>query len=165
MAQTRDVAADLPAAGGGRQRAAAGGQVELLGFMLSDEEYALDILEVKEIVRLQPITAVPRSPAWVKGIVTLRGVIVPVFDLRARLGLAEVPHGPDTRIVVVLRGGDPAGLIVDRITQVMRAPLPAVEPPPQTIGQVEAEFLRGVARVNDRLVILLNLARVLQVAP
>lgn len=139
-------------------------QVELLGFMLSNEEYALDILEVKEIVRLQPITAVPRSPAWLKGIVTLRGVIVPIFDLRSRLGLAEIEHGADTRIVVVYRGEEFAGLIVDSITQVMRLPVESVEPPPQTIGLVEAEFLRGVVRYRDRLVILLNLARVVEVA-
>lgn len=151
-------AAPGPAAG-------AESQVELLGFMLSDEEYALDILEVKEIVRLQPITSVPRSPVWLKGIVTLRGVIVPIFDLRSRLGLAEIEHGADTRIVVVYRGEEFAGLIVDSITQVMRLPVESVEPPPQTIGVVEAEFLRGVVRYRDRLVILLNLARVVEVSP
>ena len=138
-------------------------QVELLGFMLSDEEYALDVLEIKEIVRLQAITSVPRSPVWLKGIMTLRGVIVPVFDLRSRLGLAEIEHGADTRIIIVYRGEEYAGLIVDRITQVMRLPVAAIEPPPQTIGHVEAEFLRGVARFRDRLVILLNLTRVVEV--
>ena len=142
----------------------AGSQIELLGFMLSDEEYALDVLEIKEIVRLQTITAVPRSPAWLKGIVTLRGVIVPIFDLRSRLGLAEVDHGGDTRIIVVYRGEEFAGLIVDSITQVMRLPTESVEPPPQTIGMVEAEYLRGVVRHRDRLVILLNLSRVVEVA-
>jgi purine-binding chemotaxis protein CheW len=140
-------------------------QVELLGFMLSDEQYALDILEVKEIVRLHTITPVPRSPLWIKGIVTLRGVIVPIFDLRSRLGLAEIEYGPDTRIVVVYRGEELAGLIVDRITQVMRLPVEAIEPPPQTIGQVEAEYLRGVARFRDQLVILLNLSRVVEAEP
>jgi len=137
-------------------------QVELLGFMLSDEQYALDILEIKEIVRLHAITPVPRSPSWLKGIVTLRGIIVPIFDLRSRLGLAEIEYGPETRIVVVYRGEEFAGLIVDRITQVMRLPLEAIEPPPQTIGQVEAEYLRGVARFRDQLVILLNLPRVIE---
>ena len=140
-------------------------QIELLGFMLSDEQYALDILEIKEIVRLQPITSVPRSASWLKGIVTLRGVIVPIFDLRSRLGLAEIEHGPDTRIVVVYRGEEFAGLVVDSITQVIRVPVARIEPPPQTIGLVEAEYLRGVTRFQDRLVILLNLARVLEVAP
>jgi len=140
-------------------------QIELLGFMISNEQYALDILEIKEIVRLQAITHVPRSPVWLKGIVTLRGVIVPIFDLRSRLGLAEVEHGPDTRIVVVYRGEEFAGLIVDSITQVMRLPVDAIEPPPQTIAQVEAEFLRGVVRFRDHLVILLNLSRVVEAAP
>ena len=140
-------------------------QIELLGFMLSDEQYALDILEIKEIVRLQAITPVPRSPAWLKGIVTLRGVIVPIFDLRSRLGLAEIEHGPETRIVVVYRGEEFAGLIVDSITQVMRLPVEAIEPTPQTIALVEAEYLRGVARFRDQLVILLNLPRVVEAAP
>jgi len=140
-------------------------QIELLGFMLSDEQYALDILEIKEIVRLHAITPVPRSPAWLKGIVTLRGVIVPIFDLRRRLGLAEIEYGPETRIVVVYRGEEFAGLIVDRITQVMRLPVETIEPPPQTIGLVEVEYLRGVARFRDQLVILLNLPRVVETAP
>jgi purine-binding chemotaxis protein CheW len=140
-------------------------QIELLGFMLSDEQYALDILEIKEIVRLQAITPVPRSPPWLKGIVTLRGVIVPIFDLRSRLGLAEIEHGPETRIIVVYRGEEFAGLIVDSITQVMRLPVEAIEPPPQTIALIEAEYLRGVARFRDQLVILLNLPRVVEAAP
>lgn len=138
-------------------------QAEFLGFMLSDEEYALDILEIKEIIRLQTITAVPRTPGYLKGIITLRGVIVPVFDLRRRLGLAETEHSPSTRIVVVYRGDEYAGLIVDAITQVMRVKVETIEPPPPTIGVVEAEFIRGVTRYQDRLVILLNLGRVLDV--
>jgi purine-binding chemotaxis protein CheW len=106
---------------------------------------------------------VPRSPAWIRGIVTLRGVIVPIFDLRRRLGLGEIEHGADARIVVAYRGDEFAGLIVDRITQVVRAPADRIEPPPHTIGLAEAEYLRGVVRLEDRLVILLNLARVLEV--
>jgi len=140
-------------------------QIELLGFMLSDEQYALDILEIKEIVRLHTITPVPRSPPWLKGIVTLRGVIVPIFDLRSRLGLAEIEYGPETRIIVVYRDEEFAGLIVDRITQVMRLPVEAIEPPPQTLGPVEVEYLRGVVRSRDQLVILLNLPRVVEAVP
>jgi purine-binding chemotaxis protein CheW len=162
MAQTREVVDNIP---GPESAPGADAQIELLGFMLSDEQYALDILEVKEIVRLHAITPVPRSPSWLKGIMTLRGVIVPIFDLRSRLGLAEIEHGPETRIVVVYRGEELAGLIVDRITQVMRLPADAVEPPPQTIEQVEAEYLRGVLRFRDQLVILLNLPRVVEAAP
>jgi purine-binding chemotaxis protein CheW len=159
MSETGETVDRTPAPG---SAAGADVQIELLGFMLSDEQYALDILEIKEIVRLHAITMVPRSPPWLKGIVTLRGVIVPIFDLRSRLGLAQIEHGPDTRIVVVYRGEEFAGLIVDRITQVMRLPVEAIEPPPQTIGQVEAEYLRGVARFRDQLVILLNLPRVVE---
>jgi purine-binding chemotaxis protein CheW len=138
-------------------------KTELLGFMISDEEYALDILEIKEIIRLQTITPVPRTPDYLKGIITLRGVIVPIFDLRCRLGLKEREHGPLTRIIVVYRGEEYAGLIVDSITQVMRIGAEQIEPPPTTIGVVEAEFIRGVTRHQERLVILLNLSRVLDV--
>jgi len=143
--------------------AAAEGLTELLGFMLDDEEYALDILEIKEIIRLQTITPVPRTPGYLKGIITLRGVIVPVFDLRSRLGLKEAEHGPRTRIVVVYRGDEFAGMIVDSITQVMRVSEDRIEPPPTTIGTVEAEFIKGVTRYQERLIILLNLSRVLDV--
>jgi len=138
-------------------------KTELLGFMISDEEYALDILEIKEIIRLQTITPVPRTPDYLKGIITLRGVIVPIFDLRRRLGLEEREHGSLTRIIVVYRGEEYAGLIVDSITQVMRIGAEQIEPPPTTIGVVEAEFIRGVTRHQERLVILLNLSRVLDV--
>lgn len=147
----------------GENSAAAEGLTELLGFMLADEEYALDILEIKEIIRLQTITPVPRTPGYLKGIITLRGVIVPVFDLRSRLGLKEAEHGPRTRIVVVYRGDEFAGMIVDSITQVMRVSEDRIEPPPPTIGTVEAEFIKGVTRHQERLIILLNLSRVLNV--
>jgi len=143
--------------------AAAESLTEFLGFMLDDEEYALDILEIKEIIRLQTITPVPRTPDYLKGIITLRGVIVPVFDLRSRLGLKEAGHGPRTRVVVVYRGDEFAGMIVDSITQVMRVSVDRIEPPPPTIGTVEAEFIKGVTRHQERLIILLNLARVLDV--
>ncbi len=145
------------------QASAAEGLTELLGFMLADEEYALDILEIKEIIRLRTITAVPRTPDYLKGIITLRGVIVPVFDLRRRLGLDEAGHGQHTRIVVVYRGDEFAGMIVDSITHVMEVGVEEIEPPPPTIGTVEVEFIKGVTRFQERLVILLNLARVLDV--
>lgn len=140
-------------------------QAELLGFMLADEEYALDILEIKEIIRPQSITPVPRSPDYLRGIITLRGVIVPVFDLRRRLGLKESEETSSTRIVVVYRGDELAGLIVDAITLVMRINVDRIEPPPTTIGAVESEFIKGVTRDQKRLVILLNLGRVLDVTP
>src|SRR5512139_2783466 len=105
MDETRELSGEAAGvAGAGERGAAASAQVELLGFQLADEEYAIDVLEVKEIIRIQPITSVPRSPAWIRGIATLRGVIVPIFDLRRRLGLAEIEQGADARIVVAHRG-------------------------------------------------------------
>lgn len=155
--------AEAPEGLPGEGAAVTEGMTELLGFMLADEEYALDILEIKEIIRLQTVTAVPRTPDYLKGIITLRGVIVPVFDLRSRLGLEEAGPGPHARIIVVYRGDEFAGLVVDSITQVMRVRVDGIEPPPTTIGTVEAEFIKGVTRHQERLIILLNLTRVLDV--
>jgi purine-binding chemotaxis protein CheW len=109
------------------------------------------------------VTSVPRTPEYLKGIITLRGVIIPLFDLRRRLGLKETAEGSRTRIVVVYQGEEFAGLVVDSITHVMGVKVDEIEPPPPTIGVVEAEFIKGVTRHRERLVILLNLPRVLDV--
>jgi len=130
--------------------------VEYLAFMLAKEEYAVKVEDVKEIIRLQKITNVPRAPDFVEGIISLRGVIIPVFNIRRRLGLDETERTRSTRIVVVSHGGSPQGIIVDKVTGVARLRADSVEPPPAVIGGVEAEYLEGVGRLGDRLLILFN---------
>ncbi|MBI5189446.1 MAG: purine-binding chemotaxis protein CheW [Nitrospirae bacterium] len=135
--------------------------VEYLAFRLGSEEYAVRVEDVLEIIRLQKITDVPRAPGFVRGIISLRGVIIPVFDIKKRLGFDEAEHTRATRIVVVSEEGMPQGVIVDKVTGVVRFPMKTIEPPPAVIGGVEAEYIQGVGRMGDRLLILLNTGRIL----
>jgi purine-binding chemotaxis protein CheW len=136
--------------------------IEYLAFMLSGEEYAVKVEDVDEIIRLQKITMVPRAYDFVEGIISLRGVIIPVFDIKKRLGLETGERGRSTRIVIVSDDENPQGIIVDRVTGVARLRESAIEPPPAVIGGVEGEYLDGVGRIADRLIILFNTKKVLE---
>ncbi len=139
----------------------AGNIVEYLAFMLADEEYAVKVEDVKEIIRLQQITKVPRADDFVEGIISLRGVIIPVFDIKKRLGLEHGERQRTVRIVIVSEDGNPQGIIVDKVTGVARLREDSIEPPPAVIGGVEGEYLEGVGRIGDRLLILFNTGKVL----
>jgi purine-binding chemotaxis protein CheW len=138
--------------------------LQLLSFMVGREEYALNIMEIKEIIRPKEHTEIPRTPSYILGILSLRGVIIPVYDMRLRMGedgRSEVTRS--SRIVVVRQGENLYGLLVDAVVQVMTMLVRDIEPPPDVISGVDAEFLMGVAKVGERLVILLNLPRLLAV--
>lgn len=140
-------------------------KIELLAFKLSNEEYVLDINRIKEIIRPVEITRVPRVPLYIKGIISLRGVIVPVYNLKNRLGLSEAnefSNDSQKRILIVNFDEEFIGIIVDAVTGVVKINEDIIEPTPQIIKGVDAEYLKGVARTNNRLLILLNLDRVLK---
>lgn len=140
-------------------------KIELLAFKLSNEEYVLDINRIKEIIRPVEITRVPRVPSYIKGIISLRGVIVPVYNLKNRLGLLEAnefSNDSQKRILIVNFDEELIGIIVDAVTGVVKINEDIIEPTPQIIKGVDAEYLKGVARTNNRLLILLNLDRVLK---
>ncbi len=130
-------------------------------FRLADEYYALDIQAVQEIVRMQPITSIPGSDAWVEGITNLRGRVVPVIDLRRRCGVRDSEPTAETRIVVVSSPSGMVGLIVDAVSEVMRIPSEQVEPPSTIVSVPENTYLRGIAKLEDRLVSLMDLEGVL----
>ena len=137
---------------------------EFLGFVLAGEEYAVELDRIREIVKVPPITEVPRSPPEICGIMSLRGEVMPVFDLGKRLGLPAREGGPNrrARVVVVDVGQGPAGVLVDAVEQVVHLPPSAIEPPPPGLGVgVESEFLSGIGRQRDRMYVLLNLSAVL----
>jgi len=134
---------------------------EWLTFRLGSEEYALDIAGVSEIIKLREITDIPRVPEFILGIISLRGIIVPIFDLKKRLKLGAGELTPASRIIVCQRGERSAGLLVDSITQVVRIPAGGVEPPPPVLSGVDRELLEGVGRIQGRMLILLDLANVL----
>lgn len=136
--------------------------LQLASFKLANEEYAVDIGAVQEIVRMSSITRVPRAPSFVEGVVNLRGKIVPVIDLRRRFGLSSVEATKSTRIVIVQVTGKTVGLIVDSVREVLRLSSDAVSPPPEMVASsVDAAFFKGVGQIGDRLIILLDLQRLL----
>ncbi len=135
---------------------------EYLTFLLGTEEYAVAIGCVREVMKSPPITEVPRAPAHVLGVVTVRGEVVPVFDPRLRLGLAGVPAGERSRVVIVDAGGGPCGLLVDRIASVVRLRPGSIEQPPQGLSAVSADTLAGIGRDGDRMFMVLDLGALLR---
>ncbi|MDD2421435.1 MAG: chemotaxis protein CheW [Heliobacteriaceae bacterium] len=136
-------------------------ELQLVAFFLGGEEYAVDIHYVREINRLLNITRVPRAPYYIEGVINLRGNVVPVIDLRKRFNLAATEMTDRTRIVVIQTGEIMVGLIVDGVSEVMRLSATSIEPPPALISSVHQEFLYGVGKLEERLLILLNLERVI----
>jgi len=131
-----------------------------LTFKLSGEEYGLEILKVREIIKIMDITAVPQMPAYVKGVVNLRGKVIPVIDLRLRFGLPEAEHTEETCIIVVNVGTE-MGVVVDTVQEVLDITDQQIEPPPALGGDVDTEFILGMGKVGDRVKILLDIDRVL----
>lgn len=134
---------------------------QLISFMVGDEEYGLDILRVKEVIRVREITRLPRAPSFVKGIINLRGDVIPIIDLRDKFGLAAAEQTAMTRVIVADVDGKLVGMVVDAASQVVRVPAAQIDPPPPIIGGLSAEYIRGVGKLDDRLIILLNIDRIL----
>lgn len=134
---------------------------QLVVFELAGESYGVEISRVQEIDRMQTITVVPQAPSFVEGVINLRGRITPVVDLRTRFGLPKVEPTPLTRIVVVKAGEEWVGLVVDAVSEVLRIPVEAIEPPSAMVTTAESTYLRGIAKLESRLIILLDLDRVL----
>lgn len=137
---------------------------QLVVFDLADEGYGVDIGAVREIIRLQEITKVPRTPEFVEGIINLRGKVIPVIDLRKRFSLPVADETKDNRIVVVDIGGQDIGVVVDAVTEVLRISTGSVEPPASVITTADSEYLLGIAKLDSRLIILLDLQQVLSEA-
>jgi purine-binding chemotaxis protein CheW len=136
-------------------------ELQLVSFLLGAEEYGLDILLVQEIIRMTNITGVPQVPDFVEGVINLRGRVIPVIDLRKRFGLPAHASSHDSRIVVVSADHDTIGLIVDAVSEVVRVPSEALEPPPDLLAGTATEFVRGMAKLDDRLIMHLDVARVI----
>ena len=136
-------------------------QVQLVTVRLGPEEFGLDVFAVHEILRYSEPTPVPRAPEFVEGVIDVRGTLVPVVDMRRRFELAEAPVNDETRVVLVEHGGERLGLVVDAVTEVLRVPETAVSEPPAYIRGLAAEFVRGIVRLEARLVVLIDIERIL----
>lgn len=133
--------------------------LQLVTFAISEEEFGIDILRVQEIIRMMPITKVPNSPHSVEGVINLRGKVIPVIDLRKRFSMEFHAHDSQTRIVVIEIHGMIVGFVVDQVSEVLRIQSNTVEPPPPVVSGVESEYIKGVGKLEGRLLILLDLEK------
>lgn len=134
-------------------------ELQLVIFRLAEEEYALPITKVQEINRLTPVTRLPEAPAFMEGVINLRGRIIPVLDLRKRFSLPAV-ETEETRIMIVDVEGQTVGMVVDSVNEVVRLPRTSVEPPPPAFI-IDARYIEGVGKMDGRLLILLDIDKIL----
>ena len=135
--------------------------LQLVTFSIGEEEFGVDILKVQEIIRTMEITKVPKAPEFVEGVINLRGKVIPIIDLRKRFGLTAKDHDKNTRIIVIEINNMIVGFVVDSVSEVLRIPANTVEPPPPVVAGLESEYISGVGKLQDRLLILLDLNRLL----
>jgi len=136
---------------------------QLITFNLMEEEYGIDILQVDGIQRLKEITItrVPRAQEFIDGIINLRGDVIPVIDLRKRFELGSSPQDRDTRIIVVNVNEKLMGLLVDRVNEVTSVKEENIDEPPQEITQIDSQFIEGIGKTDERLIILLDIENIL----
>ncbi|MDR1360239.1 MAG: chemotaxis protein CheW [Deltaproteobacteria bacterium] len=135
--------------------------LQLVTFSIGEEEFGVDILKVQEIIRTMEITKVPRAQDFVEGVINLRGKVIPIIDLRRRFGLDSKVHDKHTRIIVIEINNMIVGFVVDSVSEVLRIPAGTVEPPPPVVAGLESEYISGVGKLHDRLLILLDLDKLL----
>jgi purine-binding chemotaxis protein CheW len=135
--------------------------LQLVTFRLGNEEFSLDILRVQEIIRHMELTRVPRTPDFVDGVINLRGRVIPVLDLRKRFGLPSDAKTNETRIIVVDVDNKTVGLKVDAVSEVLRLPADTVEPAPAIVTGAESDYIKGVGKLDGRLLILLDVEKIL----
>ncbi|SIQ72694.1 purine-binding chemotaxis protein CheW [Peribacillus simplex] len=135
--------------------------MKVIVFQIKDKEYAIPVDKVSGIEKLMHITRVPKAVKFVKGVINLRGVITPIIDLRNRFGFEEVECDESTRIIVVILDDIEVGLIVDSANDVLDIPVESIEPQPEVVGHLTSEYISGVAKIEKRLLVLINLEKAL----
>lgn len=135
--------------------------LQLVTFSIGSEEFGVDILKVKDIIRIMDFTKVPCSPDFVEGVINLRGIVLPILDLRRRFGLAPRERDTNTRIIVIEIADVTVGFVVDSVSEVLRIPANTVEPTPAIVAGLDSDYINGVAKMNERLLILLDLDKLL----
>ncbi|WP_419873127.1 chemotaxis protein CheW [Candidatus Pristimantibacillus sp. PTI5] len=139
-----------------------GEELKVIVFALGSEEYGIEVDKVRTIERLSPITRVPKTASFIKGVINLRGVVVPVIDLRGRFNLSETTPTENSRIIVVAVADIEVGFIVDSANDVIDIDTDSIDMPPEIVGGIKAKYLRGIAKLGEgRLLIMLNLSEVL----
>lgn len=137
--------------------------LEFLCFKVSDEVYGVDIMDIKELIKPREVTEVPRAPSFVSGIISLRGVIIPIIDMQDRLGLARETVTGRERVIVVRQGESFSGLLVDEIIQVVRVAKDNIEDAPTVLEGIDRDFVTGIGRTGGRMIIILNLGNIINI--
>ena len=135
--------------------------LQFVTFTLNNEEYAVDILCVQEINRITEITQVPNSEEYIEGVVNLRGKVIPIVNLRNKFGFEEVPRDDNSRIIIMEINDITNGLIVDSVSEVLRIPSSIIEPTPPMSSEENGQFIRGIAKLDNRLIILLDINKLI----
>jgi purine-binding chemotaxis protein CheW len=135
--------------------------LQLVSFNIGEEEFGVDILKVQEINRMVDVTRVPNTPEYVDGVINLRGKVIPIIDLRRRFGMARKEKDKNTRIIVVELNNKVLGFVVDAVSEVLRIKKSVSEPPPPIIAGIDADYITAIAKLENRLLILLDLEKVL----
>jgi purine-binding chemotaxis protein CheW len=135
--------------------------VQVVSFKLATEEYGVDISQVQEIIRMVEITHVPRAPRFMEGVINLRGQLIPIIDLRTRFGMTKIVATKSTRIIVTEIGNKRVGIVVDSVSEVLNLPIENVEDAPEMIAGVGTEYIQGVGKMDERLIIMLDLTMVI----
>lgn len=139
-------------------------ELQLVVFKLGEEEYGVEITQVQEIIRVMETTRVPKAPNYIKGVINLRGKVIPVLDLKKRFGLAECNMNDQTRIIVVEVEDYTVGMIVDCVSEVLRISGQSIEPTPPVFSNLSDEYIRGVGKIENRLLILLDTDKILAIS-
>jgi purine-binding chemotaxis protein CheW len=136
-------------------------QMQVVTFHLGDEDFAVEITKVKEIILIEGITKVPQVPAYIEGVINLRGVIVPVIDLRKRLGMHTKAVDQESRIMITRLEDRSIGMIVDSVSKVMKIPRADIMPQPDSISSMAKDYLVGLAKVEKGILLIIDLEKVL----
>ena len=134
--------------------------VQIISFKVGDEEYGLEILKVKEVIKVTEITKLPKAPSFVKGVVNLRGDVIPIIDLREKFGLEKAEESDANRVIVVEIEGKSVGMAVDSVSHVIRINESQIDNPP-LVGGMTGDYIRGVVKLGDRLIVLINVDKIL----
>jgi len=133
---------------------------QIITFRIEDEEYGLEILKVKEVIRIKEITRLPKAPSFVKGVINLRGDVIPIIDLRDKFGLSQREYSEMTRVIVAEVDNKSIGMVVDSVSHVIRISSDQIDPSPLISG-LASEYVRGVVKLGERLIVLLNIDKIL----